>query len=178
MGGYSAFFHALLVIWLLWCLIGDLRFRRLPNYLMLAGIVLAVLNIVIAGNSLIGATAMSVLMAMLLALVLTLPGYVLKLLGAGDVKMLSVIGLMTSLQFMLLSYAVAGLLAGLFVLYSILGHRYVPYINLQLAKLGWQMPATGWLNGKSLPFGALMAVGGLLTLFLHLTGMMNVVAAT
>lgn len=129
-------------------------------------------------QSLLGASVYAGLLAWCAALVLTLPAYAVRWLGAGDVKMLSALGLMTGLQFMLLSYAVAGILAGVIVLYSVLGPRYLPYLNLQLAKFGWQLPAATSLTGRSLPFGALMAFGGLLMLALHTTGMMNVVAAT
>ena len=117
------------------------------------------------------------LLAWLVALVFTLPAYALNWLGAGDVKMLSAFGLLPGLQFMLASYVVAGLLAGLVVLYSLLGRRYIPSLNLQLSKLGCQLPAAAMINCKVLPFGAFLAAGGLLMLALHLTGIVNVVAA-
>lgn len=127
-------------------------------------------------QTLLGASVLAGLMAWLVALALTLPAYAANWLGAGDVKMLSAFGLMTGLQFMLSSYLIAGLLAGMIVLYSLLSRRYIPYLNLQLSRLGWQLPAAAMINGKTLPFGALLAVGGLLVLALHLTGIVNVVA--
>ena len=166
----------MLIIWLIACLYSDIKNRKLANWLTLGAYLPALLVLTIMQQTFLGASLSAGLLAWLVALVLTLPAYALNWLGAGDVKMLSAFGLLTGLQFMLASYVVAGLLAGLVVLYSLLGRRYIPYLNLQLSKLGWQLPAVAMINGKVLPFGAFLAVGGLLMLALHLTGIVNVVA--
>ncbi len=165
-----------LFVWSIGCLYSDIKDRKLPNWLTLGAYLPALLVLVLMQQTLLGASVSAGLMAWLVALALTLPAYAVNWLGAGDVKMLSAFGLMTGLQFMLSSYLIAGLLAGIIVLYSLLSRRYIPYLNLQLSRLGWQLPAAAMINGKTLPFGALLAVGGLLVLTLHLTGIVNVVA--
>lgn len=165
-----------LASWLVILACSDIFKRKLPNYLTLGAIFVAVLTLVLFGNSLLGASISSCLVALTCALILTLPAYIVRWLGAGDVKMLSALALMTGLEFMLLSYAVAGILAGIIVLYSVIGQRYLPYLNLYLTKLGLQLPIATVIKGRALPFGALMAFGGLLMLALHLTGIVNVVA--
>ena len=167
---------SLIVLWLVSCAYTDIKWRKITNSLTLGAYLPALLVLIMMQQTLLGASVSAGLLAWLVALVLTLPAYAVNWLGAGDVKMLSVFGLMTGLQFMLSSYAVTGILAGLIVVCSLLGRRYIPYLNLQLSKLGWQLPAAAMINGKSLPFGALLAVGGLLLLALHLTGIVNVVA--
>lgn len=60
--------------------------------------VLAVVLLLVQGRSLLGAPAASALQAAGLALLLTLPGYLTRRLGAGDVKYFLGIGLLTSLE--------------------------------------------------------------------------------
>lgn len=166
-----------LALWLFGCAYTDIKQRKLPNTLTLGAYLAALLVFLLMQRSLLGASISSALLAWSVAIVLTLPAYAVGWLAAGDVKMLSALGLMTSLKFMLLSYAIAGIMAGFIVLYSVLGPRYLLYLNLQLGKLGWQLPLTTTRQDGALPFGALLAIGGLAMLALHTMGMVNVVAA-
>lgn len=164
-------------LWLMVCAFVDLRYRKLPNWLTFGAYLLSVLVFIVMKQNLLGSSINSSLWAWLIALVLTMPAYAVRWLGAGDVKMLSALGLMTGLQFMLMSFVIAGLIAGFLIIYSILSRCFVPYVNLHLTKHGWQLPTNTIFNGKSLPFAALMAVGGLFMLFLHATGIMKMAAA-
>ncbi|MEX1200217.1 MAG: prepilin peptidase [Methylophaga sp.] len=163
----------LLGLWLMVCAFVDLRWRKLPNWLTFGAYLLAVLVFILMKQNLLGSSINSSLWAWILALILTMPAYAFRWLGAGDVKMLSALGLMTGLHFMLMSFVIAGLIAGFLVIYSTLSRRFVPYMNLHLTKHGWQLPAKTIFNGKSLPFGSLMAFGGLLMLVFHATGIME-----
>lgn len=161
--------------WLAVCAVIDLRLRKLPNWLTLGAYLIAVLILILTQQNLLGGPVDASLWAWLIALILTMPAYAFGWLGAGDVKMLSALGLMSGLRFMLMSFVLAGLLAGLLTFYSMLSRRFVPYLNLHSEKFGWQLPTTAICNGKSLPFGAVIAFGGLFVLILHLTGITNVV---
>lgn len=153
----------LLIAWLLLCAGADLRWRKLPNVLTLGAYLPAVLILVFAQQSLLGAGVGEAILGWLLAIVLTLPAYALRQLGAGDVKMLTALALMSDWQFLIFSFAVAGLLAGSTVLIWLLLQRYLPYMNLKLARFGQQLPAMPVLQGRKLPFGAMIALGGLLS---------------
>jgi prepilin peptidase CpaA len=72
----------------------DWRQLRVPNALLLLMLVPAVLALIFDTHGLLGAARLSSLGGMVLGFALTLPGYVLKRFGAGDVKFAAVIGLL------------------------------------------------------------------------------------
>lgn len=158
-----------LSVWLLLCAIADLRWRKLPNILTLGAYLPAMLALILSQKSLLGATAFPALAGWLLAVLLTLPAYTLNWLGAGDVKMLSALGLMTGWQFLLITFVIAGLLAGVVVLSWLFLQRSLPYLNIKLARWDQQLPAIPVLQGKAMPFGALLGIAGLIVLFLNLS---------
>lgn len=77
-----------LLSWLALCALQDLRQRRVSNWLTLGGAALALLYLLLRGETLLGASPADGLLAAGLALLLTLPGWWLGKLGAGDVKLL------------------------------------------------------------------------------------------
>lgn len=155
-----------LTIWCLACAFYDFKQRRLPNFLTLGIHIPALALLLISGQGLLGASISSCLMAWILALALTVPAYAANWLGAGDAKYLAAIGLLTGLKFLLISYIIAGLMAGLIILVWLSAQRYLPYVNLQLSPLNLRLPALPVLQGKSLPFGAILAGSVILTLLL------------
>ncbi|MTI63503.1 prepilin peptidase [Methylophaga sp.] len=159
--------------WLMLCGYVDLRSRRLPNLLTLGAHLPAITALIIFHQSLMGEPLLSAVYAWLLALLLTLPAYAVRWLGAGDVKMLSALALMTGWQFLLLSFVIAGLLAGIIVLLWLLAQRSFPYLNLKLARWDSQIPPVAVLNGKALPFGGLLAVAGLTVLILQFSAVIR-----
>ncbi len=163
----------LFVGWLLLCGFTDLRWRKLPNALTLGAYLPALIAIVFLHQSLLGASVSSALMGWLLALILTLPAYAVRWLGAGDVKMFSAVGLMTGWQFSLLSFVLAGLLAGAVTLLWLFLQRSMPYLNLKLNRWDHQMPAIPVLQGRVLPFGTMLAAGALTALGWQFTSTMT-----
>lgn len=159
---------AVFIGWLLLCAGADLLWRKLPNLLTLGAYLPALLALIVFHQSLLGASAFSAMTGWWLAVLLTLPAYALCWLGAGDVKMLSVLGLMTGWQFLLLTFVIAGLLAGAVVLLWLFLQHSIPYLNLKLAR--WhQLPVMPVLQGRALPFGTILAVAGLMMLGLQLS---------
>ncbi|MCL5974336.1 MAG: prepilin peptidase [Gammaproteobacteria bacterium] len=163
----SGLAFGLLVIWCLACAFYDIKQRRLPNLLTLGMHIPALVILLLTGQGLLGASVSSSFAAWALALLLTLPAYVFNWLGAGDVKFLAALGLLTGLNFLLTSYVIAGLLAGLIVLVWLTLQRLMPYVNLQLSSFNFQFPAVPLLSGKVLPFGAILTAGALIALFLN-----------
>lgn len=91
----------------------DLRSRRIPNVVSLGGAGVAALLAVLAGGAaLLGASALG----WLAALALTLPFYAVRVMGAGDVKLIAAvgafIGLTGALDAVLFSF-VAGSVTGI-----------------------------------------------------------------
>jgi prepilin peptidase CpaA len=102
-----------LLAWSLLCALGDARARRIPNSLVLKGALGVALFLMVYRTNLVGGPLMDSALGFCTALFVTLPGYWLGRMGAGDVKMLAVVGLATSLEF--LAYAIGG--AALLILF-------------------------------------------------------------
>lgn len=85
--------QAAFLVWIVLCAWQDARSRRIPNRLVGAGLLLALSPLLLWHHSLTGAPWSQAAVAVLLALALSLPGYCLGRMGAGDVKLLAVAGL-------------------------------------------------------------------------------------
>ena len=85
-----------LITLLVWAVVTDLRQRRIPNALVLAGLALALashLGAVANGSSpLAGPTWWAPLAGLAAGFALLLPLYLLRAMGAGDVKLLAMVG--------------------------------------------------------------------------------------
>ena len=82
-----------LLIWALLCAIQDSQHKRISNWLTLLPAAVAAGFLLWHGHSLSGSPALAVLLALLLAVALSLPGYVRGSMGAGDVKLLAALAL-------------------------------------------------------------------------------------
>lgn len=96
-----------LLIWALACAVQDARHRRISNWLTLGLCALAAGYLLLTGHSFTGAPAGTVVLGLLLALALTLPGYAAGKMGAGDVKLLAALALASQPLLVLASLAVA-----------------------------------------------------------------------
>ncbi len=122
----------------------DIRYRRLPNVLTFGAALAGLGSWLITGASPLGASALSMLAGAGVALLLTVPGYLLRQLGAGDVKLLVAIALLGGASMTLASFVAGSLLAGAVVVaWIFLGPRF-------------GLPP---LAGRRLPFGACLAAG-------------------
>lgn len=83
----------LLFAWLGVCAWQDLRRREVDNWLTLGGVAVAFGWLLLTGQSWLGAPAADAAFATLLAVLFTVPGYLLRRLGAADVKLLVALAL-------------------------------------------------------------------------------------
>lgn len=83
----------MIYFWLIACAVMDARERRVPNALTFPLMGLALVQLGVYQTTLSGAPAMQAAIGAGSALVLTLPGFILGRLGAGDVKLLVALGL-------------------------------------------------------------------------------------
>jgi prepilin peptidase CpaA len=98
-----------LLLWSLLCALGDARERRIPNSLVLKGAAGVALFLLVYRENLTGGPLADSALGFCTALLVTLPGYWLGRMGAGDVKMLAVIGLATSVEFVAYTVGTAAL---------------------------------------------------------------------
>lgn len=151
----------LLALWA--CSIGyfDVRYRLIPNVLSLGGCLLGAAVLLTRQASVMGSPPADALLGAGLALLLTVPAHVAKKLGAGDVKFMIAIGLLTSFQLTLNSFLVAAVIGGLLAVFwlsiALLIHR-LPATRSD--------PSTAWgrwanipIRNRRMAFGTLLSVG-------------------
>jgi prepilin peptidase CpaA len=100
----------------------DAQERRIPNAMLLGLLVPAVVVLVVSGQGLAGSTWLSSLMGAALPAAVLLPGYALRAVGAGDVKLGAVTGFVLgtsrSAEMLLLAAVVLGLASALVLIRS------------------------------------------------------------
>ncbi|WP_248732305.1 prepilin peptidase [Pseudomonas sp. MWU13-2517] len=144
---------AVVLVWLGLCAVQDARQRLLANRLTLGAALLALIYLLCRGNTWLGSPAGQGLLAFALALLLTLPGYALGRLGAGDVKLLGALALASNAEYLL----------GAFI-----GATVASVLWLMLAPTVWPLMGQGLKNqllylaphaSKKLPFAPFLLVG-------------------
>jgi prepilin peptidase CpaA len=146
-----------LLIWLTLCAAQDARERHIANGLTLGVGALALVWLLCSGTTWLGATAQQGGWAALLALAFTLPGYALRRLGAGDVKLLTALGLATDGRHVLGVFIGAGLASVCWLLLA-------PRVWLHMGQ--WVRERLRYLQpgmSKKQPFAPFLLVGLLLT---------------
>ncbi|MGF6202965.1 prepilin peptidase [Pseudomonas laurylsulfatiphila] len=98
-----------LLIWLALCAAQDARQRHIANGLTLGAGALALAWLLWSGTTWLGAEAQQGGWAFLLAVGFTLPGYAMKRMGGGDVKLMAALGLATDGMHVLGTFIGAGL---------------------------------------------------------------------
>ncbi|RVD77857.1 A24 family peptidase [Pseudomonas koreensis] len=105
-----------LLIWLAVCATQDARQRRISNALTFGAGALALIHLSVTGTTWLGTDAQEGLWAGVIALALTLPGYFMGRMGAGDVKLMTALGLATNGLFILCTFIGAGVASLLWLL--------------------------------------------------------------
>jgi len=135
----------------------DVRHRRIPNWTVLALIALfAVLAIAFGGRGVVSALA-----AASVALVISVGLYALRLIGAGDSKLLTAVALFAGLGYLPLLVLVTALTGGVIAGISLVTRptRALTMFTMR-GKGDW---------GRGIPYGVAIAVGGVLILWAPMT---------
>lgn len=141
------------VVWLVLCAMQDIRQRQIANRLTLGVALLALLYLLWSGSTWLGTSRSEGLWALILALLLTLPGYTLGRLGAADVKMLAALALASNSTYLLWSLIGAGAANVAWLVY---GPRLLPLASQGVrARLGYLVVDPS----KKLPFAPFLLVG-------------------
>ncbi|MCD5994307.1 prepilin peptidase [Pseudomonas sp. CDFA 602] len=146
-----------LLAWFGVCAEQDARQREISNWLTLGGTALALGYLCYRGQSWMGAEPGEAGWALLLALALTLPGYALRSLGAGDVKLMAGLALASDRIYLLGSLVGAALA----MLAWLLLHKKVwPLMNHHVTQRYHYMSAE---TTNKYPFSPFLFTGLLLT---------------
>jgi prepilin peptidase CpaA len=140
-------------LWLLLCAVQDIRQREIANRLTLGAALLVLIYLLWRGTTWLGAPGEQGVWAFALALLLTVPGYALGRLGAGDVKLLAALALGSDFRCLLWSLIGAGVANALWLL---LAPRVWPLMSQGLKRhLGYLAPEPS----RKLPFAPFLLVG-------------------
>ncbi|WP_375057302.1 prepilin peptidase [Zobellella sp. DQSA1] len=101
--------YPILAIWAGFCALQDANQKKISNYLTLPACLVALVWLLFNGTTLVGSSSGQAITAAIMTLAITLPGYVLGKMGAGDVKMLLALSLATDQRYLLWTIALAGL---------------------------------------------------------------------
>jgi prepilin peptidase CpaA len=153
----------------------DLRHRRIPNWLTISGIALGV-----AVNAVCGVDGLTnALLGMGSALAIYLPLFLVRGMGAGDVKLMAAVGALAGPQHWFQIFITTAVLGGIsaLALVSARGRWFETRSNLVLMGrelLAWRSPADAspeldFRSSKclALPHGTTIAIGVLAFLLLH-----------
>ncbi|WP_439863317.1 prepilin peptidase [Pseudomonas antarctica] len=152
-------YGAVVLVWLGVCAVQDVRQRLLANRLTLGAALLALIHLLWTGHTWLGATAGEGMWAFFLALLLTLPGYALGRLGAGDVKLLSALALASNADYLLGAFIGAAVVNLLWLL--VMPKLWPPMSQGLKNALGHLAPGPS----KKLPFAPFLLVGFALAWF-------------
>ncbi|WP_076593100.1 prepilin peptidase [Herminiimonas arsenitoxidans] len=91
----------------------DLLFRRVPNGVLLLALLAHTGYLIVMGHGIAGIDVWQSLIGGVLALIVFVPLYAWRAMGAGDVKFLVVLGVLLGLKGLVVAWLIGSLLAGL-----------------------------------------------------------------
>jgi prepilin peptidase CpaA len=160
----------LLLIVLTICFITDVRERKIYNKILLPALLLSLLwNIGTTGLQGLGSSLLGMTAGFLLLLI----PYLMKGMGAGDVKLLAVIGAMKGINFVLMTAVYMAIIGGIIAV-LLVGWRLIrskQFITLfyrsSLMKYGMKLSLIRSHSSKeAMPYGVAIAFGAIVTLFM------------
>lgn len=154
----------------------DLHARRIPNWLVIVALIAALPVQIIANGLPIGPIWW--ISGILTGGLLLMPGYLIRMLGAGDVKLMAAVGALlgprAALEAVLLATAMGGVLAFFALMRKRRLRKGVAGAMSMLITMSADGPATSTEPARStgtsigsLPYGVAIAVGSVITLMLH-----------
>lgn len=150
-----------LILWATWVGYADWRDRRIPNFLSLGAWFFGGLVLAFKGVSLTGATSSSALYGAGFGLLVTYPAYLTRKLGAGDVKFLVAMGLLTSLSITVKAFVLAAFVGALLAILWLTVDWWISYLPERATSQ--ENPIGRWLaipiRERRMAYGTLLALG-------------------
>lgn len=152
----------LLLAWGLICATQDIYSQKISNLLTLGMFFIALIYLLISGNTLIQSNSNQAIFGFILALGLSLPGYISGKMGAADVKMLAAIAIASNSDYVLIAVIGAALSLLIWSLCKPLWAKLPPPVHKAL-------PLIDPTTGKPLPYAPFLFIGMLLATFLQIS---------
>ncbi|KPB54906.1 hypothetical protein ALP73_00633 [Pseudomonas coronafaciens pv. garcae] len=147
----------LLLAWFVICAEQDARRKEISNRLTIGGAVLAAAYLSFTGVAWLGAPASEAGLALVLALALTLPGYMMGRLGAGDVKLMTAMALASDSAYLLCTFVGAGVAL---LLWFLIGKHLWPHMPQRVTQ---RYACLNPRTSDKLPFSPFLLIGLLLS---------------
>jgi len=174
--------HALLLAFVFAAAGFDLKSRRIPNWLVLAGLIVSLICGLIPGGGTVSAWGEG----LTIGFALFIPFYIFRAMGAGDVKLMAMVGsflgVHATLDAVLFTFAAGGCVALLYALLN--GRARALFVNLRfmvtdfavkLATGGAQRIEAPAQSAGHMPFGVAIAAGTLVSVLLAHSGHMETI---
>lgn len=156
--------NLLFVAWAVAVAVSDCRSRRVSNTLVVAGLVAALAGAFLFHGP-FGLTPMRALIGMVVGLVALLPFYMLRMMGAADVKVFAVLGAWCGIQALLTLWVVASLIAAVHAIALLVMTR------TRVSSLVQQGARTFEVAGlRSTPYAACLSVPAIVLLAIRASG--------
>lgn len=135
----------ILIAWATVAAGADARYRRLPNWLTLGGLLGGGLYALVAGTSLLGGSPANAMLAATIGFLALFPAYLAGWMGAGDVKLFAAMGMLAGGKVLLSTWIIGSIVTGIGALV---------FIMLKQGLVPVDVPTK-----RPLPFGVGLAVG-------------------
>lgn len=152
----------IVLVWSFTCAAQDIKYKKISNFLTTGMFIAATLYILISGHTLLNASFQNAIFAFILAVALSLPGYITGKMGAGDVKMLCALAVATHSDYVLISIIGAALAL---LVWSICK----PLWSQLPQKVHKTFPFMDPTTGKSLPYAPFLFLGIVFATLVHST---------
>lgn len=145
----------------------DVLFRRVPNSLLLLALLVHTGYMIATGSGYAGIDIRQSLFGAAIALVVFVPLYALRAMGAGDVKFLVVLGALLGLKVLFVAWLIGSLIAGLHAVMFYSAQMWLAMMPSGLHRLMQQVGGSSMyqrmLNArqgrKGIPYAAYLAIG-------------------
>jgi prepilin peptidase CpaA len=153
-------------------IVSDFYERRIRNLWLLSALVIDAVCLVWSWIEQSVAPLLAASVGLLIGLLVLLPFYVMRWMGAGDVKFFATLGFLLGGKALLPIWIIASVLGGLHVVAIVLSRLVLRHAGSGLAALQvqvgqsllWQRVLAARDGRKGLPYAAYMAIGALLTM--------------
>lgn len=156
----------------------DISFRRVPNSLLLLALLVHTGYMIATGSGYAGIDVVQSLLGAAIALIIFVPLYALRAVGAGDVKFLAVLGVLLGLKGLFVVCLLGSFIAGLHavVFYSaqiwvaMMPSSLLHLMQLVSASSMYQRMLNARQGRKGIPYAAYLAIGVIIYLVLMWRG--------
>jgi prepilin peptidase CpaA len=156
---------ALLVPFCALIVFSDISARRVPNSLLAITLLLGA--VLLCTQWALGQTGApwEAPVGLVIGLIVLLPFYAIRWMGAGDVKLFATFGFLLGAKALLPIWVIASLLAGAHAIYVVLSNYRIRHVSQGLPDAGITQALVSEKTRRGTPYAAFLSVGALVTLF-------------